>query len=60
MVAEYDGEPVAFMIVLPDINEKLVQFGGKLLPFNWAKLLWWLRRPQVRTMRHISLISLSP
>ncbi|MBP7135361.1 MAG: N-acetyltransferase [Sphingomonadaceae bacterium] len=51
MVAEYDGEPVAFMIVLPDINEKLVQFGGKLLPFNWAKLLWWLRRPQVRTMR---------
>ena len=51
MVAEYDGEPVAFMIVLPDINEKLMQFGGKLLPFNWAKLLWWLRRPQVRTMR---------
>ena len=51
MVAEYDGEPVAFMIVLPDINEKLMQFGGKLFPFNWAKLLWWLRRPQVRTMR---------
>lgn len=51
MVAEYDGEPVAFMIVLPDINEKLVRFGGNLLPFNWAKLLWWLRKPQVRTMR---------
>ena len=51
MVAEYDGEPVAFMIVLPDINEKLKQFGGTLLPFNWAKLLWWLRKPQVRTMR---------
>ena len=51
MVAEYDGEPVAFMIVLPDINEKLMQFGGNLFPFNWAKLLWWLRKPQVRTMR---------
>jgi len=51
MIAEYDGEPVAFMLVLPDINEKLVSFGGTLLPFNWAKLLWWLRRPQVRTMR---------
>lgn len=51
MVADYDGEPVAFMIVLPDINEKLAGFGGSLLPFNWAKLLWWLRRPQVRTMR---------
>ena len=51
MVAEYDGEPVAFMIVLPDINEKLREFGGSLFPFNWAKLLWWLRKPQVRTMR---------
>ena len=51
MVAEYDGEPVAFMIVLPDVNEKLVEFGGSLFPFNWAKLLWWLRKPQVRTMR---------
>lgn len=51
MIAEYDGEPVAFMIVLPDINEKLVQFGGNLFPFNWARLLWWLRRPKVRSMR---------
>ncbi len=51
MVADYDGEPVAFMIVLPDVNEKLREFGGSLLPFNWAKLLWWLRKPKVRTMR---------
>ena len=51
MVAEYDGEPVAFMLVLPDINEKLASFGGSLFPFTWATLLWWLRRPQVRTMR---------
>ena len=53
MVAEYDGEPVAFMLVLPDINEKLKDMGGKLFPFNWAKLLWWLNvgKPQVRTMR---------
>lgn len=51
MVAEYDGEPVAFMIVLPDLNEKLKDFGGRLFPFNVLKLLWWLRQPQVRTMR---------
>ena len=51
MVAEYDGEPVAFMIVLPDVNEQLAGFGGSLWPFNWAKLLWWLRKPQVRTVR---------
>jgi hypothetical protein len=50
-VAEVDGEPVAFMMTLPDLNEKLMGFGGNLFPFNWAKLLWWLRAPKVRTMR---------
>ena len=50
-VAEYDGAPVAFMITLPDINEKIAGFGGALFPFNWARLLWWLRAPKVRTMR---------
>ncbi len=50
-IAEVDGEPVAFMMTFPDINEKLIGFGGSLLPFNWAKLLWWLRAPKVKTMR---------
>ncbi len=50
-IAEVDGEPVAFMMTWPDINEKIGQFGGSLFPFNWAKLLWWLRAPKVSTMR---------
>ncbi len=51
MVAEYDGEPVAFMMTLPDLNEVLKPMNGRLFPFNWAKLLAWLRNPRVRTMR---------
>lgn len=51
MVAEYEGEPVAFMMTLPDLNEVLKPMGGSLFPFNWAKLLLWLRKPRVRTMR---------
>jgi hypothetical protein len=50
-VAEVDGEPVAFMMTLPDMNELIGDLGGSLLPFGWIKLLWRLRRPQVRTMR---------
>lgn len=50
-IAEVDGEPVAFMITLPDMNEAIADFDGRLLPFNWARLLWWLRRPKARTMR---------
>lgn len=40
---EYDGEPVAFGLVLPNVNEAIADFGGTLLPFNWAKLLWRLK-----------------
>ena len=50
-VAEVDGEPVAFMMTLPDMNPELAKYGGNLLPFNWAKLLLWLRRPRARIMR---------
>ena len=38
-----DGEAVAFGLVLPNINEAIRDFDGKLLPFNWAKLLWRLK-----------------
>lgn len=50
-VAELDGEPVAFMIVLPNINEKLIDMEGSLWPFNWARLLWWLRKPKSKRLR---------
>ncbi|HWH18123.1 MAG TPA: N-acetyltransferase, partial [Allosphingosinicella sp.] len=50
-IAEYEGEPVAFMMTLPDLNELTRDLNGSLLPFGWAKLLWRLRKPRVRTMR---------
>ena len=45
-IAELDGEPVAFMITLPDINELTADLNGQLFPFGWAKLLWRLRKPR--------------
>jgi hypothetical protein len=50
-IAEYDGVPVGFMISLPDINELSRDLGGNLFPFGWAKLLWRLRAPKVKTIR---------
>ena len=50
-IAELDGRPVAFMITLPDLNEALAPLKGNLLPFGWARLLLWVRKPRVRTMR---------
>ncbi|HEX8841604.1 MAG TPA: N-acetyltransferase [Sphingomicrobium sp.] len=50
-VAEYDDEPVAFMLTVPDINELIKDLNGELFPFNWAKLLWRLRKPRTRRAR---------
>jgi hypothetical protein len=54
-IAEYDSgdgfEPVAFMMTLPNINLVLKGLGGRLFPFGFVKLLWWLRQkrfPEVR------------
>ncbi len=50
-VAEYDGEPVAFMLTLPDINELTADLNGELFPFGFVKLLWRLRNPRTRRLR---------
>jgi hypothetical protein len=42
-IAEVDGVPAAFIVALPNVNEVIKDFGGSLLPFNWAKLLWGLK-----------------
>ena len=50
-IAEYDGEPVAFMITIPDMNALIKDLNGELFPFNWAKLLWRLRKPRTERAR---------
>ena len=50
-IAELDGEPVAFMLTIPDINELTADLNGELFPFNFIKLLWRLRKPRARRLR---------
>ncbi|WP_218575046.1 dATP pyrophosphohydrolase [Reyranella sp. CPCC 100927] len=39
---DVDGETVAFIVALANLNEALSDLDGKLLPFGWAKLAWRL------------------
>jgi hypothetical protein len=39
-ITEIDGEPAAFIALLPDINSAIADLNGRLLPFGWARLLW--------------------
>jgi hypothetical protein len=42
-IAELDGEPCAFIVLLPNLNEAIADLGGRLFPLGWAKLLWRLK-----------------
>jgi hypothetical protein len=48
---ELDGQTEAFALALPNINEAIREFDGKLLPLNWAKLLWRLKVKKLSTAR---------
>ena len=46
MIAERDdtGEVVGAALTLPDFNQVLAHLNGRLLPFGWAKALYWRRK----------------
>jgi len=50
-IAELRGEPVGFIILLPNINDFIADLRGRLLPFGWLKLLWRVKRAPMRTGR---------
>ncbi|MFC0205651.1 N-acetyltransferase [Novosphingobium soli] len=53
-IAEYDGEAVAFMMTLPDLNgvqRTVNKRNGKPSIFGLLKLLLWLRKPRPADMR---------
>lgn len=50
-IAEIDGEAVAMAVSMSNVNEAIADFGGRLLPFNWAKLLWRLKVRRTKTAR---------
>jgi len=50
-VCEYKGEPAAFILMVPNVNEAIKDLDGKLLPFGWVKLLYRLKVKGVKTAR---------
>jgi hypothetical protein len=51
IIAEHQGEPVAFIVLVPNLNEAIRDLGGKLLPFGWLKLLWRVKVKLPKTAR---------
>lgn len=41
---EREGYAVGIIVALPDLNEAIADMKGRLLPFNWARLIWRLKK----------------
>lgn len=50
-IAELNGRPVGFIVLVPNVNEALRGLGGRLLPAGWARLLWRLKVAGVGSAR---------
>ena len=50
-VGEYKGDPIAYIWMIPDLNEAIRDIKGSLFPFGWAKLLWRLKVSGVKQAR---------
>jgi ribosomal protein S18 acetylase RimI-like enzyme len=44
VLAEVEGEAVAFALQLPDLNQVVKHMDGRMFPFGWLKFLWYRRR----------------
>ncbi|MEN9718559.1 MAG: hypothetical protein RIQ99_1437 [Pseudomonadota bacterium] len=54
MIAELEGEPVAFMMTLPDLNQaqkRWVRPNGKPSLLGWLRLGLWILKPRPADMR---------
>ena len=50
-----DGVPMGVMGFLPNYNEAVQKYGGKLFPLNWAHLLWSLMTDRFNSGRVVIL-----
>ncbi len=56
LIAEVEGEPVGFLIAMPDINRALIQVNGRLFPLGWLKLQRAMRRVDVVTFKMVGVL----
>lgn len=58
-IAELDGVPIGFIVLMPDINEAIRDFRGRLFPFNILRLMWRLKRGRIHGAR-VPLMGMLP
>ncbi|WP_437782759.1 hypothetical protein [Sorangium sp. So ce1097] len=55
-IATVRGEPAAFAVCLPELNEAFAAARGRLLPLGWARVLGALRRVRTASFKLIGVV----
>nr|AYM54093.1 hypothetical protein [Byssovorax cruenta] len=55
-IATVRGEPAAFAVCLPELNEAFAAARGELFPFGWARVLAALRRIRTASFKLIGVV----
>lgn len=50
-IGEYQGKPIAYIWMIPDVYEAIEDLNGSILPFGWVKLFWRLKIRGVKQAR---------
>lgn len=50
-IAEIEGQPAAFIVMMPNLNESIKDLNGKLFPTGIFKLLWRLKFSRPKSVR---------
>jgi hypothetical protein len=59
LIAEYEGKPAGFALVVPNINEAIKPLRGKMFPFGIFRLLWNTKVSRPRKAR-VTLLGVHP
>ncbi len=56
LIAEADGRPVGFCVMIPDTNRVLRRLNGRLFPFNWLRVRRWIREIDVVSFKLMGIL----
>lgn len=56
LVAEMDGKPVGYCVLIPDFNCVLIRLNGHLFPFNWLKIKRFIREIDIVSFKLMGIL----
>lgn len=56
LIAEVDGKPVGYCLLIPDTNRVMARLNGRLFPFNWMRIRRFIREIDVVSFKLMGVL----